>query len=211
MADNSSRPSSTLCITFTMKKVQMLLVQGRSLIVIVKSHTTYCNAFEARYDFFKQKPDARVRMSFSNIQKCAVALRYLGYGITFDVSDEYLKISKRTAVDCVDWFCACVYEVFPQQYLRTPTPWDIERLYSAHEEINGFSGMLGSLDCKHVVWEKCPIAWRGQFTQGDIGEPSIILEVVASQDLWIWCSCFGVVWSNNDINVLVQSPLFNDL
>nr|GEX24107.1 hypothetical protein [Tanacetum cinerariifolium] len=33
----------------------------------------------------------------------------------------------------------------------------------------------------------------------------------ASQDLWIWHAYFGVVGSTNDINVLYQSPLFNDL
>ncbi|XP_052620997.1 uncharacterized protein LOC128126878 [Lactuca sativa] len=118
------------------------------------------NALKSRYDFFKQKPDARRRMGFSSIQKCAAALRYLGYGIAFDASDEYLKISERTAVECVDWFSACVYEVFHEEYLRKPTQRDIERLYSAHEERHGFPGMLGSLDCTHVVWEKCPTAWR---------------------------------------------------
>ncbi|GJS64147.1 ALP1-like protein isoform X1 [Tanacetum coccineum] len=34
---------------------------------------------------------------------------------------------------------------------------------------------------------------------------------VASQDLWIWHAFFGVAGSNNDINVLYQSPIFNDL
>ncbi|XP_023765099.1 uncharacterized protein LOC111913604 [Lactuca sativa] len=77
------------------------------------------NALEARYGFFKQKPDARGIMSFSSIQKCEATLRYLGYGITFDASDEYLKVSEMTAIDCVDWFCACVYDVFHQQYLRS--------------------------------------------------------------------------------------------
>ncbi|XP_052625886.1 uncharacterized protein LOC128132919 [Lactuca sativa] len=170
------------------------------------------NALESRYDFFKQKPDARGRMSFSSIQKCAAALRYLGYSIAFDASDEYLKVSESTpAVECVDWFFACVYEVFHEEYLRKPTQRDIERLYSAHEERHGFPGMLGSLDCTHVAWEKCPTAWRGQFTRGDIGEPTIILEAVASQDLWIWHAFFGVAGSNNDLNVLGQSPLFNDI
>nr|GEU96069.1 hypothetical protein [Tanacetum cinerariifolium] len=41
--------------------------------------------------------------------------------------------------------------------------------------------------------------------------PFILLEAVASQDLWIWYAFFGVAGSNNDINVLYQSPLFNDL
>ncbi|KAL7599405.1 hypothetical protein Lser_V15G21282 [Lactuca serriola] len=100
------------------------------------------NALESRYDFFKQKPDARGRMGFSSIQKCAAALRYLGYDVAFDASDEYLKVSERTAVECVDWFSACVYEVFHEEYLRKPTQRDIERLYSAHEERCGFPACL---------------------------------------------------------------------
>ncbi|GJS56894.1 ALP1-like protein isoform X1 [Tanacetum coccineum] len=41
-------------------------------------------------------------------------------------------------------------------------------------------------------------------------DPFILLEAVASQDLWIWHAFFGVAGSNNDINVLYQSSLFND-
>nr|GEU73085.1 hypothetical protein [Tanacetum cinerariifolium] len=37
-------------------------------------------------------------------------------------------------------------------------------------------------------------------------------EILGSLDyLWIWHAFFGVAGSNNDINVLYQSPLFNDL
>jgi hypothetical protein len=38
-----------------------------------------------------------------------------------------------------------------------------------------------------------------------------MLEVVASHDLWIWHAFFGVAGSNNDINVLNQSPLFTEV
>lgn len=38
-----------------------------------------------------------------------------------------------------------------------------------------------------------------------------MLEVVVSHDLWIWHAFFGVSGSNNDINVLNQSPLFNEV
>lgn len=37
--------------------------------------------------------------------------------------------------------------------------------------------------------------------------PTIMLDVVASQDLWFWHAFFGVVASKNDINILNQSPL----
>ena len=39
-------------------------------------------------------------------------------------------------------------------------------------------------------------------------EPTIILKVVASQDLWIWHVFFGMPGSLNDINVLDRSPIF---
>ncbi|GJZ21538.1 ALP1-like protein isoform X1 [Tanacetum coccineum] len=38
-----------------------------------------------------------------------------------------------------------------------------------------------------------------------------MLEAVASHDLWIWHAVFGVAGANNDINVLDNSPLFDDL
>lgn len=37
-----------------------------------------------------------------------------------------------------------------------------------------------------------------------------MLEAVVSQDLWIWYAFFGVSSSNNAINMLNQSNVFND-
>lgn len=55
-----------------------------------------------------------------------------------------------------------------------------------HKEKNGCPKMFGSLDYMHWVWEYCSVASKGQFTRGDQGWPTIILEVFVSQDLWIW-------------------------
>ena len=41
--------------------------------------------------------------------------------------------------------------------------------------------------------------------------PTVILEAVASHDLWIWHAFFGLPGSHNDINVLDSSPLFKNL
>ncbi|CAN1298896.1 hypothetical protein LINPERPRIM_LOCUS23989, partial [Linum perenne] len=108
-------------------------------------------------------------------------------------------------------FCRCIIEVFGSEYLRKPNSNDVQRLLQLHSEVHGFPGMLGSIDCMHWPWKNCPVAWKGQFTRGDQGVPTIMLEAVASQDLWIWHAFFGVAGSNNDINVLNQSPLFNDV
>jgi hypothetical protein len=40
-------------------------------------------------------------------------------------------------------------------------------------------------------------------------KPTMILEVVASHDLWIWHSFFGLPGANNDINVIDRSPLLD--
>ena len=37
---------------------------------------------------------------------------------------------------------------------------------------------------------------------------TVILEVVASQDIWIWHSFFGMAGSQNNISVLQRSPVF---
>ncbi|GJZ43214.1 ALP1-like protein, partial [Tanacetum coccineum] len=56
------------------------------------------------------------------------------------------------------------------------------------------------------------LTYRAQFCRGDHGpDPFILLEAISSQDLWIWHAFFGVSGMNNDVNVLRQSPLFNDL
>ena len=43
---------------------------------------------------------------------------------------------------------------------------------------------------------------------GHVHEPTIILEAVASYDLWIWHAYFGLPGSHNDINVLERSSVF---
>nr|GEW71418.1 putative nuclease HARBI1 isoform X2 [Tanacetum cinerariifolium] len=46
---------------------------------------------------------------------------------------------------------------------------------------------------------------------GDKKYPTIMLEAVASQDLWIWLAFYGIAGANNDINVLDNFSLFDDL
>ncbi|XXQ32282.1 DDE Tnp4 domain-containing protein [Plasmodiophora brassicae] len=70
--------------------------------------------------------------------------------------------------------------------------------------------MFGSLDCTHFKWDKCPVAWQGQYLDKD-GQFSVIMEAIATMDLWIWHAYVGLPGANNDINVVDRSPLVNDL
>jgi hypothetical protein len=150
-------------------------------------------------------------MGFSTIQKCVSAIRQLAYGHNPDSLDEYLQIGEETSRVFLDHFCKCVFQLYKDEYLRRPTPEDIDRLYAKHEQLHGFPGMLGSIDCMHWPWKNCPKAWQGQYTRGDHDHPTIMLEAVASYDLWIWHAFFGTAGSNNDINVLNNSPLFREI
>ncbi|XP_022032418.1 uncharacterized protein LOC110933507 [Helianthus annuus] len=71
--------------------------------------------------------------------------------------------------------------------------------------------MLGSLDCTHWEWVTCPTAWKGQHHRGDHEGPTLTIQAVASQDLWIWHAYFGMAGVNNDITVLQSSNLFDDV
>ncbi|KAI5342966.1 hypothetical protein L3X38_010842 [Prunus dulcis] len=99
--------------------------------------------------------------------------------------------------------------VYGQWYLRSPNPADLYRLLHKASR-KGFPGMLSSLNCIHWEWKNCHTTWAIQFT-GYKYKPTVVLEAVASYDTWIWHAFFGVARSNNDINVLAHSPLFNDV
>ncbi|XP_071687804.1 uncharacterized protein [Rutidosis leptorrhynchoides] len=114
------------------------------------------------FSYFREPFDAIGRPTFTILQKMTSALRQLAYGTAADMFDEYLKMKR---------------------YMRSPNAYDVERLYSKHEEKHDFKGMLGSTKCMHWEWKNCPVALKGQYTRGDHKKPTIMLEAVASFDL----------------------------
>jgi len=159
--------------------------------------------------YFRLRRDAFSKVGLSPLQKCTAAIRMLAYGSPADLMDETFGVAESTAMECLIHFVHGVRSLFGAQYLRKPTSEDIQRLLQVADQ-RGFPGMLGSLDCMHWEWQNCPVAWKGQFTRGDYKVPTIILEAIASYDLWIWHAFFGAAGSNNDINVLDQSLLFTE-
>uniref|UniRef100_A0A0D3DBE3 DDE Tnp4 domain-containing protein n=1 Tax=Brassica oleracea var. oleracea TaxID=109376 RepID=A0A0D3DBE3_BRAOL len=160
-------------------------------------------------DILFQRRDTIGRLGLSSIQKVTVVFRMLAYGLPAYVVDEYIKIGESRTIESMKNFCRAIVEIFSAQYLRSPTPDDVSRLLYIGEK-RGFPGMFGSLDCMHWKWKNCPTAWAGQYA-GRSGSPTIILEVVADYDLWIWHAYFGLPGTNNDINVLESSHIFSNL
>ncbi|GJV26894.1 ALP1-like protein [Tanacetum coccineum] len=132
--------------------------------------------------FFRSNMDCARRQGIFGLLKCTSAIRQLAYGVHADFLDEYMQIIERTSCTALDHFCQAVMQIYGLEFLRKPT------------------------------WFGCPYAFKAHYIRRDHGPNSfILLEAVASQDLWIWHAFFGVAGSNNDINVLYKSPLFNDL
>lgn len=167
-AQNPTYPDNIFRRRFRMRKeVFLRLVEG----------------VKAQDQYFHRRPDATGRLSISALQKCTAAMRILAYGEAADREDEYLRLSESTARLSLQHFTEAVIAKFGKQYMRNPSVEDLEEILRINAQ-RGFPGMIGSIDCMHWSWKNCPTAWKGQY-QGRNGEASTILEVVASQDLWI--------------------------
>ncbi|XP_068313772.1 uncharacterized protein [Pyrus communis] len=118
-------------------------------------------------------------------------------------------MTKSTAIENLKRFCQAIQAIYGATYLRKPKCEDLKRLLQKADK-RGFIGMIGSLDCMHWEWKNCPTTWAGQF-KGRHNKPTIVLEVVASYGTWIWHAFFDAPGSNNNINVLWSSPLFDDV
>nr|GEY86900.1 hypothetical protein [Tanacetum cinerariifolium] len=131
--------------------------------------------------YFSEHPRTR-NAGILSLMKCTSAIRQMAYGAVPDSLDGYLQMGATTARDCLRNFCKVIMNLY------------------------------GSIDCTGWPWENCLVGYRAQFCRGDHGPyPFILLEVIPSNDLWIWHAFCGVSGMNNDMNVLRQSHLFNDL
>ncbi|KAI5324258.1 hypothetical protein L3X38_033331 [Prunus dulcis] len=142
-------------------------------------------------------------------QKHTTVIRMLAYGASADQVDEIARMGKSTTLEALVRFCDAVETLYTRNYLSRPTPWDLQRLLQK-VETRGFPGMIGSIDCIHWQWKNCQTALQCDYENRKC-QTSIILEAVAGFHTWVWHAFFGVAGSQNDINVLGQSLVFNDV
>ncbi|XP_026381560.1 uncharacterized protein LOC113276201 [Papaver somniferum] len=133
----------------------------------------------------------------------------LAYGYAADAIDEYLRIGETAVLEATRRFCMTIVHLYDKEYLRELPAGDVELLLKQNKS-RGFPGMLGSLDCMHWKWDKCPSVESGAYTAYK-GSESIVLEAVVSYDLWFWHAFFGMPGSNNDINGMNRSYVLRSL
>ncbi|XP_070672095.1 uncharacterized protein [Malus domestica] len=153
--------------------------------------------------------DAFGVMDLLSEQKNTAALRMLAYGVSTDQVDEITRMGKSTILESLMRFCGAIKSIYTAEFLWRPTDMDLQRLLKKGE-MKGFPRMIRSIDCMHWTWKNCPSAWQGAYGDRKRAK-SIILEVVTSFDTWIWHAFFRVPGAQNDLNILTQSPVFNDV
>ena len=122
------------------------------------------NMFNRIYDsvcgtgIFVQRTDATGRRGIHPKMRVISTFRMMGYGMSLDSQDELCQMSASAAAESLESFADAVIDKFGDEYVRLPKDADLRRILSINEA-RGFSGCIGSWDCQHWQWGKCPIAW----------------------------------------------------
>nr|GEY31290.1 putative reverse transcriptase domain-containing protein [Tanacetum cinerariifolium] len=168
------------------KFLTSLLCNLNGVTSISDAVSSRCELFSST-TLFHSNTDCTEREGISSLIKCTSAIRQLAYDVNATFLDEYMQISERLSSKSLDYFCQAIMDIYGPEYLRKLTVTDIENTLSASRRKARVFGMLGSLDCTDLEWFGCPYTFKWQYVRRDHGSNSfILLEAVASQDLWIW-------------------------
>jgi hypothetical protein len=164
---------------------------------------------QAANPYFRQKQICVGDVGFMGIYKCTVAMKMLANGCSVDSLDDHLKMGESTTLETLKKFVQTIIDVAGDEYLRPPIEQEVQHILEVNAA-RGFSGMLEIIDCMHWEWSSCPTGHHGMY-KGYKGKPTVILEAVATENLRIWHTLFGMPNSHNDINLMQRSPVFDDL
>jgi hypothetical protein len=126
---------------------------------------------------------------------------------------DYHQMAQNTFTEALKAFFRAVKadSALNDQYTRYPNKQDVKRITDQHLRVHGVPGMLGCLDCLHVYWKNCPVAWQGQFKNGRYKYSSVVVEAMVDHNLWFWHASVGHAGTQSDINIWDVSPLLQAL
>lgn len=158
---------------------------------------------------FRQSTNATGQTQAHQLLKLVACFRVLAYGSATDREDKYFRLTRST----VDFYLCKLVEFivteFEPEFLRPPNDAELRHLLRRNAE-RGLPGCIGSLDCSHWEWRACPKGLAGVY-QNRKQRRSIVMKTVCDEDLYIWHFFAGCPGSFNDLNVMQQSPLYQNI
>ncbi|XP_047939761.1 uncharacterized protein LOC125187245 [Salvia hispanica] len=147
------------------------------------------------------------RPSHTTLKKCIAAIRRLATTTGF-----VRRIHARRRIQWETLFDELLQRrpaAFTDEFPRSQPPQIVVRSNFTNKCTD--SRMLGSVDCLHWQWKNCPVAWGGH-TRSASKAPTPLLYSRSSPTTAMDLACiFGAPGSNNDVNVLNNSDLFDEV
>jgi len=158
------------------------------------------------------RKDATGKKAMHPLVRITAVQRVLACGAAADCAGENWQIAETTMDRAVKSFCRLLINEFGDQHLnRTPAEEERKRMLNK-SAARGFPGCFASWDCKHFVWDKCPVALQGQHEgHSDGGKCTKTLEAIADDQCYLWFVNFGDPGSLNDIDALDKSTIVGAL
>jgi len=133
----------------------------------------------------------------------------LGYGESFDRGDEYCRLSCSPIDDATRRLMEFVIDKWVSTYLRRPMDVELEHILTRYAA-RGLPGCMGSIDCTHWQWHKCPKALSGQYLDRK-GRRSVCFETAGDEDRKTGLFFVGCPGAYHDMSALALSPLMLDV
>jgi len=111
------------------------------------------------FNIFEEKKAGKIPVEF----KIMIGLRVLGREDSGDSVSENLNIGKSTVGPIFKQFVKGCVKYLYSKYVYVPEHEELDQIRLVYEKM-GLPGCIGSMDCTHILWHRCPKVLRNNCT-----------------------------------------------
>jgi hypothetical protein len=134
--------------------------------------------------------------------KLLSCLKILGRDLCADEIDENLNIGESTVNKFFKMFITNYAAAMFSKYVYVPEGEEMDRVEEVYRHM-GFPGCIGSMDCTHIFWDKCPEKLRF-LCKGKEGKPSVAFQCIVEHTRRIQHISKPFYGATNDITITYQ-------